>query len=441
MKRGAQARIQSIVVEQLFGFLTYEIPAKSRDGLIILYGENGSGKTTILNLIFHALAPEEKRRHRTFISTIPFKRLVIDFVDGHRVSVTRKRGLTGPFTMAIEHKAQEIASHRFILAGDGGVRDRDQDDGTYRPVLQALTELRLGLFLLPDNRRIQSNLYEEGEPSHPYGVVRHYYGYVAREEDILGEGATAETIDSFVEQALRRATNWTRHQALSATSQGETDTNKIYAEILRRIAGPTGGPKSPQRMTFTRLLEKAESLRQRSVTFSRFGLVTPLPIRDLLPVLQRASAPKKGVITQVLSPYIRSFEARLDALEELCKALETFSDIFSRFYNYKTLTFNITSGISINLAHSSSKLAPDVLSSGEKQLLLLFCNVLLARSRPSVFIIDEPELSLNIKWQRELIASLISCVKGCDVQFLFATHSLEMISNHKPSAVRLESRG
>jgi ABC-type glutathione transport system ATPase component len=167
--------------------------------------------------------------------------------------------------------------------------------------------------------------------------------------------------------------------------------------------------------------------------------VTPLAIGDLLPILESASRQKKGVITQVLSPYIRSFEARLNALEELREALNTFSEIFARFYNYKTLEFNLRTGISINLQHSTDKIAPEVLSSGEKQLLLLFCNVLLARSRPSVFIIDEPELSLNIKWQRELISSLLSCVRGCDVQFLFATHSLEMISLHKASAIKLEN--
>ena len=164
-------------------------------------------------------------------------------------------------------------------------------------------------------------------------------------------------------------------------------------------------------------------------------------IKDLRPLLERA-APNENkweVIAQILSPYFDSVEARLDALENLREALQTFTDIFSRFYNYKSLSFNIRRGISIDLTHGPSRVAPEILSSGEKQLLLLFCNVLLARSRPSVFIIDEPELSLNIKWQRELISSLMSCVKGSDVQFLFATHSLEMISLHKETAVKLEN--
>ena len=424
-----RAQIQSIVVDKLFGFLSYKIKARSREDLIVLYGDNGSGKTTILNLIFHALSPEDTKGHRTFIAGIPLKLLEISFVDGHCVSVSRKKTTSGPFTMRVEKNGQEIASHRFTLTREGSVGD--QDESTYHPLLRALADLRLGLFLLPDNRRIESNLYEDEEkPRHRY---------LSRHQELLFEEAKQETIDTFVQQALGRVTHWTSRQALGAASQGETDTNKIYAEILRRIAGPTRKTRSPERMTFAELLEKAETLQQRSVIFSRFGLVTPMGMGDLLPVLESASQQKKGVITQVLSPYIRSFEAKLNALKELREALETFSEIFSRFYNYKTLTFNIRTGISINLQRSSARIAPEVLSSGEKQLLLLFCNVLLARSRPSVFIIDEPELSLNIKWQRELISSLMSCVKGCDVQFLFATQSLEMISLHKASAVKLEN--
>jgi len=436
VRRGSRARIECISVTNLFGFLSYEIPAKSAENLIILYGDNGTGKTTLLNLVFHALAPEDQKGHRTFIAHIPLERLAIDFADGHRLSVTRKSPLSGSFTMRVEKQGQEIVSHHFELTREGAVRD--QKEATYRPLIHALSDLNLGLFLLPDDRKIQSNLYPDDEP------LRHRYlrrrQEVPPREALDVERAREEqgTVDTLVQEALNRSVQWARRNALTATSQGETDTTKMYADILARIAGSASTQRSSESIPFTELPGKLESLRQRSMTFSRFGLVTSLVVRDILPLLQHASPRKRGLITQVLSPYLRSFEARLDALEGLSDTLETFSRIFSRFYNQKTLTFNVRTGININLRHDSSRLAPDVLSSGEKQLLLLFCNVLLARSRPSVFIIDEPELSLNVKWQRELISSLMSCVKGCDVQFVLATHSLEMISLHKASVVKLE---
>jgi energy-coupling factor transporter ATP-binding protein EcfA2 len=79
-----------------------------------------------------------------------------------------------------------------------------------------------------------------------------------------------------------------------------------------------------------------------------------------------------------------------------------------------------------------------MLSSGEKQLLLLLCDTIAAREQPSIFIIDEPEISLNVKWQRRLITLLQDCIKGSRVQFFLATHSLELLTGHKEFVVKLK---
>lgn len=56
--------IRRVTVKGLFGLYDYDIPvaSKSREfpKVLILYGDNGSGKTSILRLIFHLLACEER---------------------------------------------------------------------------------------------------------------------------------------------------------------------------------------------------------------------------------------------------------------------------------------------------------------------------------------------------------------------------------------------
>ncbi len=95
--------------------------------------------------------------------------------------------------------------------------------------------------------------------------------------------------------ALKRAYDWSRKQALSASSQGETDTSKIYADIVKRIASPE---KNVDRLTFSELAKKVDSLKERSEKFAKFGLTTPLDISEMLPSLTKASSQKKGVINQ-----------------------------------------------------------------------------------------------------------------------------------------------
>jgi len=75
------------------------------------------------------------------------------------------------------------------------------------------------------------------------------------------------------------------------------------------------------------------------------------------------------------------------------------------------------------------------LSSGEQQLLLLFCNTLVSRARPSIFIIDEPEISLNVKWQRKLVQNLLDVSQGGNTQFIFASHSIELLTQHRDKVV------
>lgn len=64
------------------------------------------------------------------------------------------------------------------------------------------------------------------------------------------------------------------------------------------------------------------------------------------------------------------------------------------------------------------------LSSGEKQLLRIFIDVLLANGQP--IIIDEPELSLHIDWQRRLLGILRRLAPAS--QIIVATHSPEILA-------------
>lgn len=61
------------------------------------------------------------------------------------------------------------------------------------------------------------------------------------------------------------------------------------------------------------------------------------------------------------------------------------------------------------------------LSSGEKQLLILLLQVFLTEGKPYVLLLDEPEASLHITWQRQLIAALRQL--NPHLQLFIATHS------------------
>ena len=140
----------------------------------------------------------------------------------------------------------------------------------------------------------------------------------------------------------------------------------------------------------------------------------------------------------MLEPYINGAQARFEALREIFRLTETFVNTLNGFYGNKNLAFGLTSGFNIRNS-AGHPLEPQHLSSGEQQLLLLFCHTLIARDRPSLFIIDEPELSLNVKWQRKLVRALLDVVSKSRIQFLLASHSIELLSQHKEKVVPLRA--
>ena len=72
----------------------------------------------------------------------------------------------------------------------------------------------------------------------------------------------------------------------------------------------------------------------------------------------------------------------------------------------------------------------DTLSSGEKQILILFTYIKFNSKLGKLFIIDEPELSLHPKWQEAFLDG-IKKIMPQDTQLIFATHSPSIVGRNK----------
>ncbi len=70
-------------------------------------------------------------------------------------------------------------------------------------------------------------------------------------------------------------------------------------------------------------------------------------------------------------------------------------------------------------------LTPNMLSSGEKQLVIILLTALIQEDRNCVLFMDEPEISLHTDWQEKLIEN-IRCLNN-NAQIIIATHSPSMV--------------
>jgi len=100
--------IQHIDIEDLFGIYTYSIPVDNIDisQLLILYGQNGAGKTTILQMIFNLLSSENGEGHKTELANSKFKKISIKLSNNIVISAFRLDDLIGDYTYFFKIRRQ-----------------------------------------------------------------------------------------------------------------------------------------------------------------------------------------------------------------------------------------------------------------------------------------------------------------------------------------------
>jgi len=438
--------IRRIFVERLFGQFTYDLidrdlPPRTATKLLMLYGDNGSGKTTILRLLFFVLSHLDAQGHKTSASNVRFKRFGVEFADGTTVVAEREQENLPHYLLSIMREGGAVAACEYPnpnppdpsrMNVEDYIRYGEQTaarEAAHREVLSALKNLKLGTIYVTDDRRVLSTIPEmtgRGESGHDMRV------FMRSARRTTGEPPDRSAMSMAVEQISA----WAARQAFRGSTQGEEDVNSAYAEIMKRLAN------APQFLTqitdSEKLIQALQEQGRRSPEFVRLGLMKPLKVDEIIADLRAADTPVRDTMVAVLEPYITGLKARLDALEPVRTQLATFVDTMNSFYQNKHVELDISRGLTITAA-TGDLLPPSVLSSGEGQLLYLLASTLVAKERARLFIIDEPEISLNVKWQRHLLGALLAITVDSDIQFVLATHSIELLTRYNKFVRDLEN--
>jgi energy-coupling factor transporter ATP-binding protein EcfA2 len=427
--------IRRVLVEKLFGRYTYDLRLQDTTDtsrLMVLYGDNGSGKTTILFLIYYLLTSIQGRGYKGYIAKTPFRRIHIEV--GGDITVAAQRDgdqLIGEFRASVTRHGQTIASLLFKADKDNDITPKALGyEDEFLAFMNAVKQLNISLFYVTDDRELLSNFVPVPDEDEQLLLEMDEAGEVVRKRR-RAPGLRSSKIDTALQRAIRLATDAIRQRVIKGAKQGEADVTTIYSSIVKRLASSS---RPAQTLNIQSLISTLQQQAQRSAEFAQFGLPSPRNIEDLIDVLRRARN-RLPVVLKVMQPYVDGINARLDALQEVQQSIFSFVGTIDSFYRDKKVEFDLEHGLTVTT--SGQTLNPADLSSGEKQLLLLFCNALAARNEATIVLIDEPEISLNIKWQRQLIPSLLETSKERALQFILATHSFELFAPYESNVVQL----
>ena len=135
----------------------------------------------------------------------------------------------------------------------------------------------------------------------------------------------------------------------------------------------------------------------------------------------------------ITTPEVRSeFDENLNLLQERVSHYPhndrwtLFCDIVDDMFSVTEKTIN-RDAVQVELWQWDEQLNLKLLSSGEKQLLIILMTVLLEDGDHTVLFMDEPEVSLHIEWQQSLLDTILRL--NPNVQIILTTHSPAIIMN------------
>ena len=127
---------------------------------------------------------------------------------------------------------------------------------------------------------------------------------------------------------------------------------------------------------------------------------------------------------------------KLKVYNDLATKLELFKKIMENL-GITNFIFTKENGLEF-MSNLTTDLSPDELSSGEQQAVILYYFLIFQVTPNSYILIDEPEISWHISWQRLFIPNLLEILKVVPLHFLIATHSPSIIHDRWDLTVELQ---
>lgn len=291
--------VLSLSVHRLFGKLNYpEISISGLDQIqsriAVIYGDNGTGKTTILKLLYACLSPEAGSGLRTLIAQTPFERFEVN-LSNHLSIIVSKDALVGGYQFRIGRRESAFKTFDVMADPDGNVSP--QESITQIEVI--LRQIGLDILLVDHNRTVKStyafvsDLAREGPQFLDTMPVD--YSVAVRSNTVWQTAQRWREPDlrfplAEVVEALER---WFRDQAFKQGTAGEQNAAAVYLEIAK--ASNRDRRKVSERIEApaVNVVERIRELKTKTASFVKYGLLTGYPFDEFVAIYASASKSKK----------------------------------------------------------------------------------------------------------------------------------------------------
>lgn len=437
--------IREFSIQGLFGYK--DLYLKFKDQVLILIGENGFGKTTLLNALYFVLNNQYQK-----LSTIKFDRITIgldnekysftyDQVNEYCKYIDRRKNVDDDglytfiknnlseeeieyltnivqerndvFTYIKKHHALKQLPPQLVYQRIFNLIEEKKLVSTFNNINKKVAEKNIHILYLPTYRRIEGEL-KDLIPNLRRPGIGHLYDDTER---LLANDLVVKFGMQDVELRIEKIINTIRDESLSGFSA-------VYGNMITQLLNMESLKKEVPEFNVDEI----------KIILDRVGI--NLKENDKLNILEQIKSKSENLKDNTLLVYF--LEQLLNVYKKQEKndiAIKTFRDICNQYLSDKAFVYD-ESAVTLKLyrkrnndiiVNEDNELRIKQLSSGEKQIISLFSRIYLEPEYNYIVLFDEPELSLSIYWQEKLLPDIL---KSNRCSFLLAvTHSPFIFNN------------
>ncbi|EPO0023433.1 AAA family ATPase [Vibrio alginolyticus] len=444
-------KLLRVYVEKLHKYISTEL--KLDDDLSIITGVNGSGKTQILRLIDATL-----RLNIDYIDEIDFHIFLLEFeheLERFRIKIIKRQN---HFSFIVNNQSIEISKER--KKNSVFMRTETITDDfiyEYQNLLSSDSETSFLIFsrirpplLLGLNRIVESD-----EDEHSVSLrFKENSRWLRKRESKEKEVHNDHMFDS-ISQCKKLIMDESESIKKYEDAQASVLRNKIIASSFDYLDGEVLSSEvlaSKLQNVYDRKNSIIEELEKLNINDANTNTQIGIFFKKLDNLRNGFNKNKQNELTfelllnlsqiERVSNIISIVDENKRTMDIKREKLNLFVNTVNEFFKYtgKNIIINNLGRVYV-VVNKKHRVDLEKLSSGEMQLISIISNMIFCKNnnRGLVLIIDEPEISLHIKWQ-EIFIDVLQNIKK-DAQLILATHSPDIIGDNLEFCRPIENKG
>lgn len=420
-----KSQLKGFEIKKIFGVQSYKFSFE--DMVTILISENGCGKTTIISLLIGALKGDSNK-----LRSIPFESITL-FFENENVTIYKKD--IGMYKSKEEQRElletirPYISSFEYEMIRKSLIRNSKLFE---RDITQILKKIEP---VLPDSLRYEFvnkyfvSEFENEKLAEKYLKIRKLLSddiiylptYRRIEEDIESLGINIEGVHSISSRYKAATINFGINDVEEAINKL---TEKLKDDAMREYSNMNGEILDELLMNEISGTKSVDEAKLKVI----IGRIGRNKIRYHEELFNFINGSYKIENVEFLNYYLTKLIRIYDKQKPIDEKIKNYINVCNNYLvNIEFHYDEVMAEVKLRNKHTKQNINYSNLSSGEKQILSIFAKLYLDENNQSIIIIDEPELSLSLTWQRKLLPDIIKSRK-CSL-LIATTHSPFVFQN------------